>query len=298
MKRVCMAMCVASSLVWTVGVSAVTEETCLPSADAQVSAGSSLVIESKTVYQGKSVTVGLAITNDVALKNIEIPLIIRELDLGAFITVLTPQRTPGGRLASVLRDLDILNTYPSEDGNCKNGEPGGFFHLGATDGISPDGAKFAVGRIFGPSLQPGADPASGSLQLLMTVNNTPGQFEIDTSCCMPGCHLVFVQDPTASIIPQFTKGIITISTCDCPQQGDINSDGVIDIFDIIGLLDYQFMNGPEPLRDPACPTNRGDALCDGFAYLFDTIYLIEHVFCGGPPPCDPCACVSYPTDCP
>jgi hypothetical protein len=246
--------------------------------------------------------VGLAITNDAPLRNIVIPLVIRELDPGAFITALSLQRTPGGRLAlPILGGINVMNMYANEDGvKCKIDRPGGLKTISPVNGISPDGAMFSLGRLFpsDPLLPPGADPITGSLQMLMTVNNTVGRFEVDTTCCDPGCHLLFVQDPTAGIIPQFTKGIITIAPCDCPQQGDINSDGVIDIFDIIGLLDYQFMNGPEPPRDPACPTNRGDALCDGFAYLFDTIYLIEHVFCGGPPPCDPCACVSYPTDCP
>lgn len=291
MKRVCMAMCVASSLVWTVGVSAVTEETCIPSADAQVSAGSSLVIESKTIYQGKSVTVGLAITNDVLLKTIEIPLIIRELDPGAFITTLSLQRTPGGRLAlPMLGGFNVMNTYANEDGvTCKVDRPGGLRIVSAVNGISPDGARFSLGKIFptDPSLQPGADPSTGSLQLLMTVNNTVGRFEVDTTCCDPGCHLVFVQDPTANIFPQFTKGIITIAPCDCPSQGDVNGDGVIDVFDVIGIIGIAFSGDADP-QDPECPRTRGDVNSDGVTDVFDVIYLIATAFSGGAGPIDPC----------
>ena len=81
---------------------------------------------------------------------------------------------------------------------------------------------------------------------------------------------------------------VTISTCDCPFQGDINADGVIDVFDVVGVIEIAFSGVPDP-QDAACPTTRGDANNDGQTDVFDVIYLIATAFSGGPHPPDPCA---------
>ncbi|MBI5866884.1 MAG: hypothetical protein HZB43_01110 [candidate division Zixibacteria bacterium] len=75
--------------------------------------------------------------------------------------------------------------------------------------------------------------------------------------------------------------------CYCPHQGDIVPDGVIDVFDVIGLIDIAFSGALDP-QDPACPTTRGDLNGDGVTDIFDIIYLIDMAFAGGPDPVDPC----------
>ena len=304
MKRLAIVLCLAAIAGHLAVARAEVEEACIPSDGAQVSAGNFLTIESKTVGKGKPITVGLSVTNDVTLKYLIIPLIIRSVDSGAFITTMLPQRTPGGRLESCLKDYVTLFTYPNEDGHCKGSEPGGFFTPyyslpeDYSDGISPEGLKIVMGG-FGPYLEPGTDGTTPSIQILLTTNNTVGRFEIDSSCCDPGCHLVF-GTRGGDILPTFTKGVITIVDCGCPNQGDINGDGVLDLFDVLAILEYQFSGGPPPPIDPGCPAaDRGDVNCDGDSFrLFDAIYLIEHIFVNGPPPCNPCDCVAYPTDCP
>lgn len=304
MRRLATVLCLAAIVGHLSVANAEVDEACIPSEGAQLAAGNFLILESKTVGTGKPVTVGLAITNEVAVRNIIIPLIIREVDAGAFIGALTPQRTPGGRLSSVLTGISVINTYTNEDGvKCKGSQPGGFATIGPTNGISPDGVTFSLGKLFpgDPPLQAGTDGYFPSLQILMTANNTPGQFEIDTSCCDPGCHVVYVDNITnQGLVPAFTKGVVTIVSCDCPNQGDVNGDGVLDLFDVLIVLDYQFSGGPQPPIDPGCPAvDRGDVNCDGYnSYLFDAIYLINHIFINGPPPCNPCDCANYPTNCP
>lgn len=65
-----------------------------------------------------------------------------------------------------------------------------------------------------------------------------------------------------------------------PINGDANGSGEIEVSDIIYLVNYIFLYGPEP--DPyLC----GDVDCDGDIRLVDIIYLINYVFRGGPPPC-------------
>lgn len=89
--------------------------------------------------------------------------------------------------------------------------------------------------------------------------------------------------------------------CDCRlhQTGDLNNDGVPDVFDILYLIDYVFSGGPTPPIDPTCPhVDRGDVNCDGVDDVFDVVRLIDFVFSGGTPPCDPCLCSPYPTNCP
>jgi len=75
--------------------------------------------------------------------------------------------------------------------------------------------------------------------------------------------------------------------CNCPKQGDINGDGVIDVFDVIDAIGIAFSGGTDPW-DPACPTTRGDVDNNGVTDVFDVIYLIATAFSGGPGPVDPC----------
>jgi len=61
--------------------------------------------------------------------------------------------------------------------------------------------------------------------------------------------------------------------CDCPLQGDINGDAVIDVFDVIEAISVAFSGGTDP-KDLSCPTSRTDVNNDGAADVFDVLYLI------------------------
>jgi hypothetical protein len=63
-------------------------------------------------------------------------------------------------------------------------------------------------------------------------------------------------------------------------MGDFNDDGVVDVFDVIGLIEYVFSGG----SDPAPPTFRVDMNCDNVYDIFDVIKLINVVFEGGSAP--------------
>jgi len=76
--------------------------------------------------------------------------------------------------------------------------------------------------------------------------------------------------------------------CSCPHQGDINGDGVIDVFDVIGVIGIAFSGDTDP-QDTGCPDTRGDVDNNGVSDVFDVIYLIATAFSGGPSPVDPCA---------
>ncbi len=85
-----------------------------------------------------------------------------------------------------------------------------------------------------------------------------------------------------------TIRITVVSGCACPNQGDINGDAVIDVFDVIGVIGIAFSGETDP-QDAGCPKTRGDANNDGATDVFDVIYLIATAFSGGPNPVDPCA---------
>ncbi|MEK6953695.1 MAG: S8 family serine peptidase [Candidatus Micrarchaeota archaeon] len=64
-----------------------------------------------------------------------------------------------------------------------------------------------------------------------------------------------------------------------PECGDINSDGLRDIFDVVLLINYVFRNGAPPQ-----PLWIGDLDANGVHDIFDVVHLINHVFRGAPEP--------------
>lgn len=61
--------------------------------------------------------------------------------------------------------------------------------------------------------------------------------------------------------------------------GDLNSDGFIDIGDVVFSINYLYKSGPAP-----DPLEIGDCNCDGVVNLGDVVYLINYLFKGGAPP--------------
>jgi hypothetical protein len=272
---------------------------------ATVRAGNSVVVQSKELALGASSNIGIAISNDVSLRELCIPLIVREIDPGTFVISLTPRRNPGGRLSTVLTGINLIATYPNPDGTCKEGQPGGFKTSGPINAVSPEGVVFQLGNLLptDPPLAAGADPRTGSLQLQLISSSVPGQFEIDSTCIDPSSHLIFVQDVTnLSIVPAFTKGIVSVFPdpfCDCHSHGDVNDDRVLDVFDIVGLIEYVFGSGTQPPVDLYCENiDRGDVNCTDSDDVFDVVYLIDHVFSGGLAPCCLCENSIYWWNCP
>lgn len=63
------------------------------------------------------------------------------------------------------------------------------------------------------------------------------------------------------------------------MRGDANADGVISIGDVVHLINYLFISGPDPY-----PTEVGDANCDGTVDIADAVHIVNYLFIGGPPP--------------
>ena len=70
--------------------------------------------------------------------------------------------------------------------------------------------------------------------------------------------------------------------CDC-TPGDDNSDGVINILDIMYEISWLYKGGPPPLSPyPLCT---GDVNCSCTHNILDVVYKINHLYKGGPAPC-------------
>ena len=64
--------------------------------------------------------------------------------------------------------------------------------------------------------------------------------------------------------------------------GDFNSDGSVDVGDVVFAVNYLYRSGPTP-----DPVEAGDVNCDGTVNLGDVVYLVNYLYRDGPPPCEP-----------
>jgi len=175
-----------------------------------------IVVSSLTVSSGQEgVVIPIKMTNDTPLRGIVMPLQVRQLDAGAFITSL--KLSFGDRLPAdgLLNDVQFSNQYFAEDGECKSNKPGGYGTIASTDTLmhdvpgSPVGILFSRQRLVKDDLPNGTDN-TGSFIMTVNITGTPGRFEIDTTCANPSNHLLLVKPDNAALIPSFTKGTITI----------------------------------------------------------------------------------------
>ncbi len=63
------------------------------------------------------------------------------------------------------------------------------------------------------------------------------------------------------------------------SRGDVNTDGVVDVGDVVYLINYLYRNGPAP--DPLWV---GDCNCDGLVDVGDVVFLINYLYRDGDPP--------------
>ncbi len=240
--------------------------------------------ESKEVTAGQqNATIELSAAWEVKLMTLEVPIVVRSLDPGAFWTGTLPYDSTG------LNDdfgvtwnwadpdwADLFQTvFPGE--GCAT--PGELY-----DGNSPDNFDIAaVAMLSRAKPQPDGRTV---LTLHFAVTETPGQFEFDTACFQPASttYRMFT-DPSIDRGPlgtgecSFTKGVITIVPCECSMRGDTDANGLVDPSDIVTLVNYLFYGGPAPVTDLDCPTyGQADTNCDGRTNVADIAALIRYIF--------------------
>lgn len=268
-------------------------------------------IESKTVNAGETgVTVDFTGYWDLPLKALVVPIVVREIDAGAFWTGHLPSDTTfqGGvpygvewkwenlGWASAIQQVRpaIVANNPG-DWCCPHVDP--CIDI-SYDGVSPD--HFAIGAQGIMDTEPAHPNGRVFMTITFDVTGSGGDFEFDTACFTGPLSDLFItgtdfldHGPEGLNDAVFNKGIITIlsGSCDCTDHGDCNDDGIINPVDVVYLINYALrMVGPAPHSDPACPViNRGDWDCSGQINLVDIIKMINYVYRQpAPGPCDPC----------
>ncbi len=202
-------------------------------------AANSVVVESKSVaLNAKGVTIGVFVSNDVAIKNVVIPLELRSTNGGAFVDSMKRSFPTGTRLDGKLTDIRISNQLDSDSiGTCKQNQPGGYARIISPDVDSmirvlgsPVAAFFTYGKIFGPDLPAGADgPTAPQLLMTVNVNGLNGQFIVDTTCTNPANHLVYARSTgtPVQLMPSFTAGEITVGTPIPDNSAPVASDTTV-----------------------------------------------------------------------
>jgi hypothetical protein len=108
-----------------------------------------------------------------------------------------------------------------------------------------------------------AEPSSGNFKMKMCSGGQPSPVGISLAT------------PNRSLSAGYIWGAFVL-------HGDATADGVIDASDVVYLLNYLFVHGPEPI-----PLEAGDVNCDGIVDASDLVSLLNYLFAHGPQPCDP-----------
>lgn len=186
-------------------------------------------VASRTVEPGQTgVTVDFTVAWDVTLLGLTIPLVVREINPGAFWTGPLPYDTgataanhpyvqgvtwnwvaPWAYMVEEVRPIAGI----SQINRCESAYNDDY------EGVSPDHLAInAVGALLGAAPQPlGRTIAT----ITFAVTEQPGQFEIDTSCFTTALQTVSLIDggwppvdhgPSGTDEVVFTKGVITIAS--------------------------------------------------------------------------------------
>jgi hypothetical protein len=198
-----------------------------------VLAANSVYIETKNFVAegGTGVEVGIFVENDVELYALVLPLEIREVTTGSYITSDFTFTVQGRIAASGLMDSPILqhNPNPNPSPQCIGGPHLNTYTGGGPTptgfGTSPDGVMWTGFVQFSPLLATGSDGGTPSFLMTFGVTTTHGVFEIDTSCFTPANYASFTDADFNLITPSFTKGLVGIEVEASVQQ--VSSGGPV-----------------------------------------------------------------------
>jgi len=202
-----------------------------------------VTVQSRTFTSGQQAcTVGVFIENDIPLNGIVLPFEIRTQSGGAFynggLLAATWNFMPTGRLKnSPLSDVGADGgEYPAgnvtrrqyadvaPDSLDCSGPISQHYSVQATRGdtISPDAFFLASVSTGDPnigeeiSLQPGTDGATPSMRLVLNlIAGQNGCIVIDTACITPANHILYVDDQSQPVRPDFVPGLLTVGSGSC-----------------------------------------------------------------------------------
>lgn len=141
------------------------------------------------------------------------------------------------------------------------------------DDFFPDSLYFAA-TIYGAGT---FVSGPGQLARIMLTGKREGETPVAFGQCV-------ILDPSSNLAEVTTEdGWVFVVGPGYPF-GDANDDSKIDIADIVYIVNYLFIDGPEPIP----LWIRGDVNCDMIVNIADVVYLVNYLFLNGPEPCNPC----------
>lgn len=255
--------------------------------------GGSVTIESKTVpANAQNAQVGIYFQNDASLGGMILPLEIRSVTPGSFISGDIEFKKQG----RLLQSWGTIGVWPLEyyypatlPSIACSGPLSGTYDSNEVlqppmTFVSPSGFLWGTLACDANCLPPGDDglPGIGNPSLILSfgVTGVPGTFEIDTCCVAPGNHLSMIDcDGDSVFSPSFTKGVVTIAPCDCPALNDPNHNGIpFEIGDWVRMT-YLAFGGESSETTPTCPCSDGDVDCNGLIDVVDLVRMV-HVISG------------------
>jgi hypothetical protein len=166
---------------------------------------------------------------------------------------------------------DVLNEdYLSPQGGWgwKDGE---LYQLAATGGVNihyPDSVKDRAVVLTSSKIPAGTDTTFQSEFILIEAFIPTGLEDLQS-------HV----DQTRSVlIPELNS--LGLFSKKFPICGDLTDDGTVDASDLVYLLNYLFVHGPQP----PWPMSRADVTNDGVVDASDLVYLLNYLFVHGPEP--------------
>jgi hypothetical protein len=217
-------------------------------------AANSFTVESKNVALGATgVQVGVFIQNDVNATAVVLPLELRSLTAGTYVT---------SSFAFAVNSAGRVNNSPLSSTGNNAGNPGGWPPASVTsrkyanpdlpqcsgptsnsyltgvaqiDFVSPDAIFYAAVSQGDPgigediAMDPGADPpGTPSFRFTFNVTSVDGLFEIDSCCVKPANHASFVDDLSNLVPVAFTKSVIKVGNPTFPPVVTDIPDQTID----------------------------------------------------------------------
>lgn len=174
----------------------------------------SLIVVDGRFTAGQTVNIPIRIVNLEELQEISVPLELREVTPGSFVTsigMVFQNRIGPGDLPDIIRTYHFDTVSP---GACRYGTPS-FTNGNNPVAASPEGVWFfRSGDALVEFLDPFPEPAAGSMSLLVGLTTIPGTFEIDTMCVQPGGpseFLRFINGDGFDRPVAFKKGTVRIN---------------------------------------------------------------------------------------
>jgi len=156
----------------------------------------------------------------------------------------------------------------------------------SVSGAGADTVGIGGFAILKPGMTSGFDQVVYTISTQVSVSENGKTFCLDSSFYPPAGYWFWSHSTNGNSIPTWDGPHCYVATgCCLGMRGNVDGDPgeTIDISDLVYLVDYMFVSGPEPPCFDEANIN-GDSQPD--IDISDLVHLVDYMFTGGPPPSD------------